>query len=414
MKHPSRSYRYCSGATAIAIVALALVLSRCGDDDGATADGGVDAGPLCGNGEVDPGEECDDGNSDNTDGCCNTCLFCDNCTASHFAGCTPGETVCCPSAEDVATECVTRSDDPEVSRCLEACASGADCYWSNDCGDPFSGHCYPSYCGPSYGSLVNAPCDVAGATGWCYPQSGAEDGWGLCVESGTLAAGADCDSGYPLDEIPRTTDTCQAGLCGTWVADHRPRCLPFCDPVTAYDATPLGATACPAGFNCLNFSYISSSSLHRLADKGLCVPTPTTDASGLLACDLLEGGLIADRAVGCDDLLPGTSCGYWRNGSLMGTCRELDATPLGLGATCDAGAALPPCAEGLLCANIDPFGTGDATDTACLEICDAAATWTCDATGLACTSLSVAYFTEDATSDDSPSRFGLCAPPPPG
>jgi hypothetical protein len=143
------------------------------------------------------------------------------------------------------------------------------------------------------------------------------------------------------------------------------------------------------------------------------VPTPSTDASGLLACDLLGGGLIVDRSQGCDDLLPGTFCGLYRNGSLMGTCQEGDATPLGLGEPCDPEATLLPCGAGLLCQGLDPFGPADATDHACMQLCDAAdSAFPCDATDMICTSLSVAYFTADATTDASPTRLGLCAPPP--
>jgi hypothetical protein len=60
----------------------------------------------------------------------------------------------------------------------------------------------------------------------------------------------------------------------------------------------------------------------------------------------------------------------------------------------------------------DPFGPADATELACVEICDAADPgWDCiDPAGTGgdfeCTSLS--HGTEDA----SPTRLGLCAPPP--
>ena len=50
----------------------------------------------------------------------------------------------------------------------------------------------------------------------------------------------------------------------------------------------------------------------------------------MLSCDLLDGHLVADASAVCDDLLPGSTCGFWRTGSLMGVCEERDATPLGL------------------------------------------------------------------------------------
>jgi len=389
-----------------------LLLPNCGDDDG-SGDAGVDAGALCGNGTVDEGEECDDGNDDNTDGCCNSCQVCNQCTVSHWAGCTPGESVCCPSAEDVPTECADHATDPEGARCLRSCSDASDCYYSNECGPTFDGHCWPAYCGQSRGTDVNAPCPVAGIAGYCYPQGSAQDAWGLCIEPGILPAGSACDRGYFLDETPRTVETCADGVCAAWVADVAPVCMPFCDPVRAYDASPVGAAACPVGFNCLSLAYLSTTTHLRTADKGWCVPTPSTDASGLLSCDLLEGGLIADRDQVCDDLLPGTRCGFWRDGSLMGTCQPFDATELGLGANCDSLSDLPPCAEGLLCTGLDPFGPGDATELHCTQLCDAAdPTWVCDATGLVCTSWSEAYFTVDVTTDGSPTRLGLCAPPP--
>ncbi len=397
-----------------ALMALAL-LPTCGDDvrHGDTGDAGVDGGATCGNGLVEAGEQCDDGNQDNNDGCCNTCLHCDPCTTSHWAECTPGESVCCPSAEDVPTECAVHASDPDTARCLRACDNASDCYWSAECGPTFDGHCWPAYCGQSRGTDVNAPCTVADATGYCYPQGTAQDAWGLCMEPGTLPAGELCERGHYLDEIPRTVETCANGICAAWTGDVAPLCMDFCDPIRAYDATEVGASACPAGFNCLSMAYISTYSHRRTADKGWCVPTPSTDASGLLSCDLLGGGLIADRDQVCDDLLPGTLCGYWRNGSLMGTCQEADATGLGLGAACDESADRPACAESLLCSGMDPFGTADATDHRCLQLCDAAdPAWVCDATGLVCTSLSVAHFTTDVTTDGSPTRLGLCAPPP--
>ncbi len=398
-------------ALLIALFAL-LLLPTCGDDDGGV-NNGADAGAQCGNGILESGEECDDGNEDNNDGCCNTCLLCDQCTVSHWAKCTPGESVCCPSSEDVPTECAEHQSDPEGARCLRSCGDASDCYWSNECGPTFADHCWPAYCGQSRGGDVNAPCSVAGTTGYCYPLGTAQDARGLCMEPGTLTAGASCEGGHYIDEIPRTVETCADGVCAAWVSDVAPQCLPFCDPVTSYDSSALGAAACPTGFNCLSMAYISSYSHRRTADKGWCVPTPTTDASGLLSCDLLDGQLIADRSRGCDDELPGTQCGYWRSGSLMGTCQPFDATPLGLGDACDTGTDLPGCTEGMLCSGLDPFGPGDATDTQCLQLCDAAdPSWVCDATGLVCTSLSVAYFTVDATTDASPTRLGLCAPAP--
>jgi cysteine-rich repeat protein len=399
-----------------ALLAL-LLLPSCPDAGwhGDTGDAGVDAGATCGNGVVEEGEECDDGNSDNNDGCCNSCLVCNACSVSQWDRCTPGESVCCPSAEDVPTECAVHATDPESHRCLRGCESAADCYWSNECGPTFDGHCWPTYCGQDRGTDVNAPCAVADATGYCYPQGSAQDAWGLCIEPGTLPAGTLCERGHYLDEIPRTVETCANGICSAWVADVAPVCMDFCDPMVAYDATQVGADACPAGFNCLSMSYISAYSHLRTADKGWCVPTPSTDASGLGSCDLLGGGLIADRTQVCDNLLPGTLCGFWRDGSLMGTCQEFDATgmSLTLGDPCDAATHQPACGESLLCSGMDPFGPADATDFHCLQVCDAAdPSWVCDATDLVCTSLSVAHYTTDVTTDGSPTRLGLCAPPP--
>ena len=388
-----------------ALLGLVSWLPGCGDDDGGQ-NSAPDSGTLCGNGVVDDGEECDDGNQDNSDGCCTTCLFCDNCTVEAGRSCSPGETVCCRTSEDLPTECAARSGDASTAYCLQGCDAAADCHRSNECSTDFDDHCYPVTCGAAYATELNTPCAVAGETGYCYPQGAAEDLWGVCVEPGTLPAGAACDAGYALTETPRSVETCQNGVCTTFAADRAPSCLPFCDPEAAYDASTLGAAACPNGYNCLNLSYISTYSNVRLADKGLCVPTPSTDASGLLSCDQQNGELIASRALTCNDLLPGTYCGTYRNGSLMGICKPLDATPLGHGDPCTSQAETP-CEQGTLCYNSDPFGDGTNTQSACLEICDAAANPTCTTAGLICTSLS--YATQDA----SPTRFGLCAPPPP-
>jgi hypothetical protein len=180
--------------------------------------------------------------------------------------------------------------------------------------------------------------------------------------------------------------------------------------VAAYDATPAGGLECPAGTNCLNFSYVSTYSFRRLADKGICIPDPTSDASGLWSCDLLTGQLIRDRLTDCDDVLPGAACGLHRTGSLMGTCQTLGASPRDLGEPCDVHDATGLiCRGGLGCFRDDPFGNPG--DPVCTQLCDAEdPSFTCDGTGFVCTSYS---HTGDASPPDaSPSRLGLCAPPP--
>ncbi len=411
---PSRVTPRSGGRAAIlalaALAPLALLLARCGDDDGAADAGLPDAGPRCGNGVVEPGEQCDDGNDDNRDGCCNTCRWCPVCDTNAFIAC-DATSVCCPTTEDVPTECAAAAQG-EARRCLPACDGPADCYWSNRCDAAFPGHCSEAWCGPAEdGSRTNGPCDVNGETGYCYPLGRAESDYGLCIEPGPLPPGAACAAGFPLDAIPRHVQPCDAGVCTHWRSGRAPQCLAFCDPVAAYDATGVQPGGCPAGTNCLSFSSLSSYSGKRLADKGRCVHTPATDPDGLLACDLLTGALIADRAQRCAERLPDTRCGLYRTGSLMGTCQSADASPLPLGAPCSADATALPCGEAALCVRADYFGTADATELACLAVCDAADPgWDCvdagGAVGLQCTSLS--HGTEDA----SPTRLGLCAPPP--
>ena len=389
-----------------AALLLALAGTRCGDDD--VSDAGVlDAGPRCGDGVLDPGEECDDGNQSNQDGCCNTCLYCPVCNTEAWDPC-DATSLCCPTFEDVPTECAPAADSAGTSRCLPACDTGADCDWSNRCDVDFPGHCWPAWCGPAEdGSPVNGPCSVNGRSGYCYPMGTAEADYGLCIEPGTVAIGDACDGGYPLDETPRHVSVCDGGVCTHWRGDRPPQGLAFCDPVAAYDATDLAGDGCPDGYNCLNFSALSGLTGKRGADKGRCIPVPATDPDGLLSCDLLNGELIHDRTMRCPDLWPDSRCGLYRSGSLMGTCQTAEATALELGAACSAEATALTCGDGAACALADPFGTGDATDRACLEICDASTDWTCQSPGLACTSLS--YGTEDA----SPTRLGYCAPPPP-
>lgn len=392
---------------ALALLVCAAMAACSDDDDGAADAGPPDAGPICGNGILEAGEECDDGNTDNRDGCCNTCLLCPICDVEPFATC-DASTVCCVDSQDLPTECAAPASGTGASRCLRACAAGNDCDWSNDCNARFPGHCFPAYCGPEENGLpVNGPCQVNGKPGFCYPQSTAEADWGLCVEPGTLPAGAACERGWSLDEYPRDVETCADGICTTWVGGQVPRCVAFCDPVTAFDASGIGADGCPAGTNCLDFAALSGTTGQRLADKGLCVPTPGSDPEGLQACDAITGELVPTRALRCEDVAPDTRCAPYRNGSLYGTCQPAEPAPLALGAPCDPAAELLPCGAGATCGLADPFGTGDATDTACLELCDGAvAGWACATAGFACTSLS------NGVEDGSPTRFGLCAPPP--
>lgn len=301
---------------------LGLSTAACGDDDGTTPP--PDAGPTCGNGRVEDGEQCDDGNQDNHDGCCNTCLLCPVCNANAWSTC-DASSLCCPTFEDQPTECVASTTVDAPSRCVTACDTGLDCYWSNECGSEFPGHCWPAWCGPGEdGSRVNGACPVNGRFGTCYPLGTAQADYGLCIEPGTVAIGDACDAGHNLDEIPRGVATCDGGVCTHWRSSRPPRCLAFCDPVAAYDATGLGADGCPDGFNCVNFSSLSGLTGQRLADKGRCIPTPSTDADGLLACDLLTGELIHDRGLRCPDMMPDSRCGLYRTGSLMGICRAAD------------------------------------------------------------------------------------------
>ena len=362
--------------------------------------------PVCGNGVVEDGEQCDDGNESNQDGCCNTCLFCDLCNTEYGASCDATD-LCCDTPEDRPTACASTRSGSQ-SRCLLPCATAADCYWSNECDTSYPGHCWIARCGPGMdGSPLNGPCPINGVTGLCYPEGLAEGGYGLCLEPGTLPAGAPCDGGWEPDRVPRNVARCATGICTHWRDDRPTRCLDVCDPVAAYDATPFQGDGCPAGTNCLNFSTLTDYSGARLANRGHCVPMPATDPDGLLACDLLNGELIHHRSQRCDELLPGTRCGLFLTGSLMGTCQPADASPLGLGATCATDATALPCPAGALCMPADPFGSEDATEHACLEVCDGLAeNWTCTTAGMECTSLS------HGMDDDAPTRLGLCAPSP--
>jgi len=320
------------------------------------------------------------------------------------------------------------------SFCVLTCATTLDCHYNNFCFGA-QGACLPYLCGPSgYGDKdrMHLSCEVpGGGEGYCQPLGMADEQIGLCFENGGLEPGEPCIEYRPEVNFPREMgfETCNRGFCTDVDGDGLATCVAFCDWEAVYD-DPYNENPCPPGYNCFAESIIDPNDPdtqgRRTADFSYCRPTEDTlPATGLTACDLLNGELIEDRTFTCADasgtalckpvmFSPPPDCPQcepitW--GSLIGGCVD-PGTTLTLRTTwepCDPDTDV--CETGSICLPDDLFESGTAPPR-CVPFCDTRNGSTCaghvelpDYT--VCRSLSEAF----TPGERAPTRLGLCVCP---
>jgi hypothetical protein len=346
---------------------------------------------------------------------------------------------CCPDAWDNPATCLPYGSF--AAYCVVACTTTDDCHYNSAC-NTSEGGCYTYICGPSgypgSGDL-NGVCNVpGGGAGYCAPINLAEDTIGLCWENGGLAQHAQCDPynhdvNFPRDEPG--LDVCNQGFCEDLNQDTVYNCVKFCDWQDVYENDPTGQV-CGAGYNCFADIYFDilepdpQKRGKRAADFAYCAPTLATEpAHGHTTCDLLNQQLISNRAQTCADinaaytceLLPiaGPNNNLMPGGSLIGICKNAGASTPNrtLWQTCTVGVDICPPSSACI---QDDFCAGGGGPSRCIPYCDTTVATPCGQLHVElpntniCHSLSTIYspdIGDCTTTDNSPSRLGLCALP---
>ena len=314
-------------------------LGYCGDgvlgqdeecDDGNKTDGdGCDANCKweneCGNGVVEGGEECDCGtdpdqlpqgcegvNGDLFGSCAITCEERAPCSTPPFEVCdTTEENDCCPDFYGNEYSCI--EGELASPLCLAECEDTSDCYYGMYCKEGTAGgFCYFALCGPTgdplVGSEFHAPCTIpGGGEGYCVPHGFAEDGVGVCVESGESGHGETCDyvsdSQINVSYQPRTMtwNRCDSGICLEEAGNvGGGKCSQLCNWEDSFE----GNDTCPTGHTCLPFSTMDSDPNDpdaglRKAEIGKCITRDIDSSTGIITCDLVTGEALPDRSDTC-------------------------------------------------------------------------------------------------------------------
>ncbi len=426
----------------------------CGTDPATLPEGCTDAGggpdanctvncttiDLCGDGIVSSDEQCDCGWSpdlkpaDCSDlngapggECGDTCQWSHgDCDAELWDQCNTSSDTCCPDDWGRTTVCVTVNLEGDAY-CLRECNTTLDCFWSNSCEAQSGGFCLPARC---EAGTVGSFCEVeGGGSGWCAPVFNRTDPddvqYGVCVESGILQHGEQCQPHPDLLYNDRTVPACETGLCLQTLDSSVGVCRQLCDWESAYEAAIYGLSGeilpCPTGANCLNTARLDASTGVRTGDVAYCVERgPLDHPLSATTCSLVSGQLLADPASTCADELPNGRChlvvlpsGEAANGTLVGVCAATSTPNRVVWEICDPNT--DTCAQGARCHAQDFFAPNPAGPMRCVPLCDArfhTDTSDCAALGAGdptatCRSLSERF----APTDLSPTRLGLCALP---
>ena len=272
-------------------------------------------------------------------------------------------------------------DPARGPQCELSCERHEDCSAGLACIEA-QGH---SYCGPQPCETPFSPCTFAtGLPGLCVPEGEATLGRQFCRLTGARELGEACIveryrekfHEYPLFAFQFDRETaCISGVCealedspttGWGVCAEA-----ICDPLSVLEGEL--PDPCPAGWNCLNQSTLSGGNHSygawmRSVDVGVCIPKEAASPGTLqgILCHVLTQ--LTHAGVACPE---GTACeADVMSGSLQGTCREVNATPLEMGAPCTVHAE---CGAGSGCVYGDPFAYPMVFEAplACRTVCDA-------------------------------------------
>jgi hypothetical protein len=241
------------------------------------------------------GETCRDTHCVRADHTCVTDYHCvlgqETCAAGH---CVPAQFATCRTADDCSAGQICKSFDQNplgTGNCFVPCQTDDVCPTNEVCNHDYGDICYFALCGATnrngeeYGGCGFG---TAAGPGTCYPLAQASQppggGGGVCIEAGTAARGAGCDSQSTGRDADAKALACGPGLLcwGDFDDPENPTqppmmrgtCAGLCDPRHA---------ACQEGEFCLDFTTPDdpSTPADETTPVGLCLPTD---------CDVIDGG----------------------------------------------------------------------------------------------------------------------------